>query len=251
MSFNRWATTPCTWVDEILQASETSVVDESVLVSNSVVTTMVQKVVCSTPRPGVDRRDHLAFIPQWAVLTCVTLHKWPFVYGKSALLDICTYSSLHFLFALLLTCTLSSADQWWSRWSSSPFSRSGEENADTVFGVWFQMPDFVGERADSVSLRPWRMAGSVHDLATNHRPIAHYGVCVQLNDQVGGAWPQQLGRSYRAGWDYIQKKTELKWRVNRKSNEWQVLWVFFYLFCFNPLISHAVFDVQRLFLLTG
>lgn len=114
---------------------------------------------------------------------------------------VCTFTRSTFTFKFSLTSTLSSADQRWSRWPSSSLSRSGEENADTVFSVWFQMPNFVGERADSMSLRPRRMAGPVHDLPTNHRPVSHYGVCVQLNDQVRGAWAKQLGWGYWGGWN--------------------------------------------------
>ncbi len=46
------------------------------------------------------------------------------------------------------------------------------------------------------------MAGPVHDLSADQRPIAHYRVRVELDDQVGGARAQQLGRSYRCGRDY-------------------------------------------------
>ncbi len=52
------------------------------------------------------------------------------------------------------------------------------------------------------------MAGPVHDLSADHRPVAHYRVCVELDDQVGGARAQQLGRSYWCGRDYNRVQEE-------------------------------------------
>lgn len=154
--------------------------------------------VCGHLTPGWHWID-FAFVLH---LFYITYKVCTFVFCLSTCLYAYKCTCLHSRrFKFLLTSTLSSADQRRSSWSSSPLSRSGEENADTVLSVWFQMPNFVGERADAVSLWPRRMAGSVHYLPTNHRPITYYGVCVQLNDQVSGAWPQQLRWGYRGGWD--------------------------------------------------
>ncbi|TNN86144.1 hypothetical protein EYF80_003561 [Liparis tanakae] len=54
------------------------------------------------------------------------------------------------------------------------------------------MPDLIGERAHAVSLRPRGLAGPVLDLPPDDRSVPHDGVGVELDDQIGGAGPQQL-----------------------------------------------------------
>lgn len=107
-----------------------------------------------------------------------------------------------------LTSTLGSADQRGSRRASPTLSRPREENTDAIFSIRLQVPDFIRQWVDSVCFRPGRMAGPVHDLSADHRPIAHYRVSVELDDQVGGARAQQLGWSYRCGRDYRKRKKQ-------------------------------------------
>lgn len=92
-----------------------------------------------------------------------------------------------------LTCTLCPADQRGPRGPGASLPGPGQQDADAVLGVRLQVPDLVGEGADAVRLGPHGLAGSVLDLPADDGPVAHDGVGVELDDQVGGAGPQQLG----------------------------------------------------------
>ena len=63
-----------------------------------------------------------------------------------------------------------------------------------VLGVGVQVPQLVGDHVDPVDLRPGRLAGTVLYLLPDDGAVAQDGVGVELDDQVGGAAPQQLGR---------------------------------------------------------
>lgn len=95
-----------------------------------------------------------------------------------------------------LTCTLGPAGQRGPRRSRPPVAGPGEQDADAVLGVRLQVPDLIGQRAHTVSLRPRGLAGPVLDLPPDDRSIPHDGVGVELDDQIGGACAQQLGGSY-------------------------------------------------------
>lgn len=62
-----------------------------------------------------------------------------------------------------------------------------------VLRVRLQVPDLVGEGADAVRLRPHGLAGPVLDFPPDDRPVPHDGVGVELDDQICGAGPQELG----------------------------------------------------------
>lgn len=97
------------------------------------------------------------------------------------------------LWSFWLTCTLRPADQGGSRRSGAPVPGPGQQDADVVFRVRLQVPDFVGEGADAVRLRPHGLAGPVLDLPPDHWPVPHDGVGVELDDQICGSGPQELG----------------------------------------------------------
>ena len=63
-----------------------------------------------------------------------------------------------------------------------------------VLGVRVQVPQLVGDHVDPVDLGPGRLASAVLDLLPDDGAVAQDGVGVELDDQVGGAAPQQLGR---------------------------------------------------------
>ena len=92
-----------------------------------------------------------------------------------------------------LTGALGPAGEGGSRGPCAPVPGPGEEHADTILGVGLQVPDLVGERAHTMGLGPGRLAGPVLDLAADDGAVPHDGVGVELDDQVGGARPQQLG----------------------------------------------------------
>lgn len=102
-----------------------------------------------------------------------------------------------------LTGTLGPADEGRPRGPRAPLAGPGEQHADAVLGVGLQVPHLVGERAHAVRLGPGRLAGAVLDLPADDGPVAHDGVGVELDDQVGGAGPQQLGRSDGRGRYYV------------------------------------------------
>ena len=68
-----------------------------------------------------------------------------------------------------------------------------------VLCVWLQVPQLVGDHVDPVQLRPGRLAGAVLDLLPDDGPVPQDGVGVELDDQVGGAGAQQLGRGDGGG----------------------------------------------------
>lgn len=94
---------------------------------------------------------------------------------------------------LLFTCTLGPADQGGSRSSGAPVPGPGQQDADVVLRVRLQVPDFVGEGAHAVRLRPHGLAGPVLDLPPDDRPVPHDGVGVELDDEICGPGPQELG----------------------------------------------------------
>lgn len=91
-----------------------------------------------------------------------------------------------------LTCTLRPADQRRSRCSGTAVPWPGKQNTDAVLSVWLQMPNFIGEWAHTVSLRPHGLAGPVLDFPPNDWSVPDYGVGVELDDQIRGACPQEL-----------------------------------------------------------
>jgi len=98
-----------------------------------------------------------------------------------------------------LTCALCPADQRGSRCPRPPLPGPGEQDADAVLRVRLQMPNLIGERAHAVSLRPRGLAGPVLDLPPDDRSVPHDGVGVELDDQIGGACPQELRGGNRCG----------------------------------------------------
>lgn len=64
-----------------------------------------------------------------------------------------------------------------------------------VLSIWVQVPKLIGEHVDSENLRPGCLAGPIFDFPANDGTVAQDGVGVELNDQIRGACPQQLGRS--------------------------------------------------------
>lgn len=100
-----------------------------------------------------------------------------------------------------LACTFCPADQGWPRCSSAALPGPGEQDTDVVLCVWLQMPYLIGKRANTMSLRPCGLAGSVLYFPPNDWAIPHNGVGVKLDDQICGACPQELGGCNRCRGD--------------------------------------------------
>lgn len=97
----------------------------------------------------------------------------------------------------MLTCTLGPADERRSRRSSAPLPWSGEHHAHLVFGVRVEVPQLVGDHVDAVDLGEGQVGGTELNLPADDGAIAQDGVGVELDDQVGGASPEELRRRDR------------------------------------------------------
>lgn len=91
------------------------------------------------------------------------------------------------------TCTLGAADEGWARFASAPLAGPGEQDADLVLRVGVQVPQLVGLHVDSMDLRPGPRGHAVLDLLAHDGAVADDGVGVELDDEVGGTGPEQLG----------------------------------------------------------
>lgn len=56
--------------------------------------------------------------------------------------------------AQTLTCTLSPADEGWSRWSGAALSGPGQQHTYVILRVWVQVPQLVGDHVDPMDLGP-------------------------------------------------------------------------------------------------
>lgn len=105
------------------------------------------------------------------------------------------------------TCTLGAADEGWPRFAGAPLAGPGEQDADLVLCVGIQVPQFVGLHVDGVDLRPGPRCHAVLDLLAHDGAIADDGVGVELDDEVGGTCPEQLGGCDGCGglWKRVEK----------------------------------------------
>lgn len=91
------------------------------------------------------------------------------------------------------TCALGAADEGRPRFAGAPLTGPGEQDADLVLRVRVQVPELVGLHVDSVDLGPGPRGHAVLDLLAHDGAIPDDGVGVELDDEVGGAGPEQLG----------------------------------------------------------
>lgn len=99
-----------------------------------------------------------------------------------------------------LTCALGAGDEGGAGFPGAALPGACEQDADLVLGVGVEVPQLVVRRVDGVRLGPGARGHAVLHLLQDDRPVPEDGVRVQLDQQVGGADAQQLGRSYGPGW---------------------------------------------------